>query len=175
MTNPQKRQIVIVISAAVAIFALITVAVLVVDFRTLMKIALPKFQVGADEPYDEPYYDEEYIGPDEFTMPSGVAMRGSIERQQTVTGTIGMTRMEGWTLVGRVGDQFLLDFEPLGGGYTWQMEVYGPDRQLFAFTMDSDAGYADFTQLEIELPEDGTYTIVLSAFGVDGKYRLAIY
>jgi hypothetical protein len=171
MTDAEKRQILLIVGASTAILLLLAAAVILFDIPTLLKNALPNLQFD----FEPRYFDEETIHPDEFRLPRNVTMRGPVERNQTVTGTVSMTRMEGWTLAGYASDVYLLDFEQVSGQYVWQMEVYGPDQELFAFTADSDIGYADFTQLEIKLPQDGTYTIVLSGVGMDGKYSLEIW
>ena len=112
-----------------------------------MKTAVSGLQRGIQPQYS----DEDMLYPDEFRLPRNVAMRGPVERNQSVTGTISMSRMEGWSLEGRAGDLYLLDYEHLSGNLVWTMEVFGPDRELLALTTDSDIGYADFTQLEIKL------------------------
>ena len=170
MTDSEKRQIILIVGASTAIFVLVAAAVILLDVPGLLQNAAPSFQLGLEPQF----FDEDTFDDNEFRLPPNVAMRGPIIRGQAVTGTIGLRRLEGWALAGQSGDTYLLDFENRGGRYSWQMAVYGPDQQLFAFTADSDIGYADFTQLELNLPQDGTYTIVLSAVGEDGKYSLEI-
>ncbi len=109
---------------------------------------LPIPQIEFDE-YGEPIYQ------DEFRLPRAVSMMGTLERGQRVEGLIGMYRMEGWLLDGAAGDHYLLDFDPLDDGYIWQMAVYTPDQMMWKYTADSDAGYADFSLLDLTLPEDG--------------------
>jgi hypothetical protein len=102
-------------------------------------------------------------------------MRGQLQRGQTFSGQVGLYHMEGWALDAKQGEQYLLDFEPLAG-YYWQMTVYQPDRNMLAFTADSESGYADFTQLMIEIPADGIYVVVISGFGEgNGGYTLEVY
>jgi hypothetical protein len=184
MFADEKRQVLLIVGVGVSAFILITSAVLLLDVRSLVQTNGPQVEGAINEaiqaalPNTQPMIDE-YGNPnfeDEFTQPRGVDMRGSLQRGQTISGTIGMYRMEGWLLNGKVGEQYLLDFEQLEGGYYWQMAVYDPQHDMLAFTADSEAGYADFTQLVVDIPDDGQYVVVLSGFGEsDGEYALAVY
>ena len=167
MTETEKRRVILIVGGTTGFFILVVAIVLVFDFRSLVQSRL---SVTADEMN---FVEDGFVA-DEFVLPDDVIIRGSIKRDQTVEGTIGTWRSEGWSFTGDKGEVYLLDFEPIAGGYTWTMTVYGPDRQMVAFTTDSDAGYADFTQLEVILQDDGTYAVVLTAFGEDGTYSLSI-
>ena len=184
MFADERRQILLIVGAGVGAMVLIAAAVILLDVRSLVQNNTPQIESAISEaiqdamPFHPPKMDEfgNYIFDDEFTLPRGVDMRGSLRREQTVSGKIGMYRMEGWSLDGKAGEQYLLDFEQLEGGYYWQMAVYDPQREMMAFTADSEAGYADFTQLLVDIPADGHYVVVLSGFGEsNGDYSLALY
>ncbi len=184
MFADEKRQVLLIVGAGVSILILITAAVLLLDVRSFVQNNRPQVEAAINEAIEDaipagyPAIDE-YGNPifeDDSTLPRGVDMRGSLQRGQTVSGSVGMYHMEGWSLNGKKGEQILLDFEQLEGGYYWQMAVYDPQRDMLAFTADSEAGYADFTQLVVDIPADGQYMVVLSGFGEnDGEYALAVY
>jgi len=182
MDAEEKHRFILIVGAGVALMLLVVVVVLALDVRAVVQANKPQVEstlgavVGDVVPLQGPIMDE-YGNPvyeDEFELPQGVDMRGLVERGQTVSGSVEMNRLEGWVLEGHAGDQFLLDFEPLEGGYYWQMTVYQEDRTMLAFTADSEAGYADFTQLPVKLPADGFYYVVISGFGENGGYMLAV-
>lgn len=180
MSAEEKRKLILILGGSGLLFVLVTAAVFVFDLRGLVQSGKPQVEEALGDavvdvlPVPHIEYDEYGypINADEFTLPRNVAMMGMLERGQRVEGVIGMYRMEGWLLAGRAGDHYLLDFDPLEGGYIWQMSVYGPDQTLWEFTAESDAGYADFSLLDLTLPEDGHYHVVLSAFGEGGRYAL---
>ena len=183
MFADEKRKLFLIVGGFLAIGIVIVAAVLVFDARSLVQNRLPAVQEAVDEamldllPLHPPQFDEngEYIvTEDEFRLPRDTVHMGQIKRGVEVGGLIGMRRIEGWTIAGQAGESYLLDFDPLDSIYIWEMAVYGPDEMMMALTADSDAGYADFTQLAVTLPADGTYYIVLRAFGPDGKYGLTI-
>ena len=183
MFTDEKRWLFLIVGGFVVLSGLLVAAVLVFDVRSLVQGQLPVVQEAVGDAIDEvvplrsPPIDDngEYIiTDDEFKLPPTMLHMGLVKRGMAVGGAIGMQRIEGWSIVGAAGDTYLLDFDPLTSGFLWEMGVYGPDEMLLSMTMDSDAGYADFTQLEVTLPTDGTYYVVLSAFGPDGKYGLKI-
>jgi hypothetical protein len=184
MFADEKRQVFLIVGAGLSVMVLIAAAVILLDVRSLVQNNTPQIESAINEaieesmPIRQPMIDEagNYIFEDEFTMPRGVDMRGPLQRGQTVSGSVGMYHMEGWSLDAQKGEQYLLDFEQLEGGYYWQMTVYDPQREMLAFTADSEAGYADYTQLLVDIPADGRYVVVLSGFGEsDGDYTLAVY
>ncbi|MBZ0301701.1 MAG: hypothetical protein K8J31_18285 [Anaerolineae bacterium] len=183
MDVDERRRVYRIISVSAAVMALVVVAVIVLDVRSLIQTNQPRIEAAVHQaisdtfPSTRPRFDAagnfiEY--PEDTRMPQDVTMRGYVERGQMIDGVVGMNRLEGWALEGAAGDQFLLDFEPLEGGYTWQMTVYQPDREMLAFTADSEAGYADFSLLPVQLPAEGTYFVVISAFGETGEYTLHV-
>jgi hypothetical protein len=182
MFADEKRRVILIVGGFAVVSVLIIVGVIVFDVRSVVQNRLPVVQQAVDEAVQDvlprqPQFDEngDVIGTeDEFRLPRDVNFMGQVKRGVEVGGVIGLHRIEGWTLTGRIGDSYLLDFDPLSSVYLWEMAVYGPDDMLLALTTDSDAGYADFTQLVVTLPVDGTYSIVLRAFGPDGKYALEI-
>ncbi len=183
MFADEKRRLMLLVGGLVGVSVLLVAAIIVFDVRSLVQNRLPVIQEAVDDavedvlPVRPPPIDEngEYIiSEDEFRLPRNLRHMGQVKRGMVVGGLIGMQRIEGWSLDGRAGDTYLLDFDPMGSGFLWEMGVYGPDEMLLRMTTDSDAGYADFTQLEVTLPTDGIYYVVLSAFGPDGKYDLKI-
>jgi hypothetical protein len=185
MFADEKRQVLLIVGAGMGVLVLIAAAVLLLDVRSLVQTNAPQVKAAiSDVVYDtlpqmRPRFDDEgnFIEYEEdYQLPRGVDMRGKLQRGQTFSGQVGLYRMEGWVLDAKQGEQYLLDFEQLEGGYIWQMTVYKPDRNMLAFTAESDAGYADFTQLLVDIPADGLYVVVLSGFGEsDGEYALAVY
>jgi hypothetical protein len=182
MYADERRQVYVILATGAAVIALMVAAVFALDLPSLVQASQPQIEEAISDavdsalPVSHPRFDDDgnLIVEDELTLPPGIDMRGSLERGGAVEGMVGTYRMEGWALQGRAGDQFLLSFEPLAGGYTWQMTVYQPDRNMLAFTADSEAGYADFSQLLVELPADGRYVVVISAFGETGPYTLTV-
>ena len=182
MSEEEKRKLILMVGGFGGLFLLIAVAVIALDLRSLVQSNKPQFEAALNDavsnalPYQPVRFDEngEPILEDEFKLPREVRMMGQIERGQRVEGRIGMYRMEGWVLNGQAGESYHLDFDALEGGYYWQMEVYRPNRELLRLTADSDAGYADFSLLDVKLKEDGAYVVVLRAFGEDGAYALSL-
>ena len=181
MDTDEKRRVILIAGIGIAIVVLIAAAVIALDVRSMVQGGKVEVESAVSKavydtlPQTRPRFDEqgEFIEYEEdYQLPPGVDMRGQLERGAAVRGTVGMFHMEGWAIDGRRDEHYLLDFEPLTGGYIWQMTVYKPDRDLLAMTMDSDTGYADFSLLEIKLPEDGIYVVVISGFGEDGEYAL---
>ena len=181
MNTDEKQLLVILIGAFVVICILIVGAVLIFDVRSLVQNRLPGVQQAIGEAVDDALPDrpigedgEFIISEEEFELPRNVIDMGQVKRGSEVGGLIGLQRIEGWAIAGQAGETYLLDFDPMTSGFVWQMGVYRPDDKLLRMTMDSEAGYTDFTQLVVTLPVDGVYTVVLSAFGPDGKYSLRI-
>lgn len=182
MSAEEQRKLILILGGFGLLAVLLTAGVFVFDLRGLVQSNRPQFEQALGDavdnmlPIPQIEYDEfgEPIFEDEFKLPSNAAMMGLLERGQRVEGQIGTSRMEGWLLEGRAGEEYTLDFEPLDGHYVWQMAVYGPDQSLWQFTADSDAGYADFSVLDFTLPEDGHYHVILSAMGEVGRYALRL-
>lgn len=183
MDADEKHRFILIVGTGITLMLLVVVAVFALDVRSIVQANKPQVEAAVDDvvanvlPLNNPMIDEygNSILEDEFKLPQGIDMRGPVERGQTVSGSVEMNRLEGWILEGHKGDQFLLDFEPLEGGYYWQMTVYEEDRDMLAFTADSESGYADFTQLPVRLPADGVYYVVISGFGENGDYALAVH
>ncbi len=175
MDNDEKRHILMIVGAGIGLITLVTAMIFALDVRAVVQANKPQVEAALGEVVADALPLRDPLLEDEFRLPQGVDMRGPVARGQTVSGSVEMNRLEGWVLEGRKGDQFLLDFEPLEGGYYWQMTVYEEDRDMLAFTADSETGYADFTQLPVRLPADGVYYVVISGFGENGDYALAVY
>jgi hypothetical protein len=172
-----QRQLLFIVGAGASVLLISAAAVLLLDTRSAVQTGGPQVEAAFSQaienvvPLRQPGIDDGGL-----SLPRGVNLRGQLQRGQSVGGSVGMYHMEGWSLDGKAGEQYLLDFEQLEGGYYWQMAVYDPQRNLLAFTTDSEAGYADFTQLRVDIPADGLYVVVLSGFGESaGEYALAVY
>ncbi len=108
------------------------------------------------------------------TLPTDLRMQGGVERGQTVTGNVDTFDDDGWTLNTTSGNTFTIELNALSGELDPQLFVYGPNGSLLAENDDIAMGTNNNSRLTINAPENGTYTIVVSAFGSGGAYELIV-
>lgn len=184
MTTEEKQRILWIVGGVSTIGVLLIVLMLVLDVRALVQNALPAVQQTVDDtvrdslPVVRPPAFDAYGNPilteEDFMLPQDVAMRGWVTRGGEVTGTIGMYRKEGWMYEAQADETLRLDLDPRTIYAYWEMTVYQPDHTRLTMAADNDAGYADFSLLDVTFPTEGTYFIVLWAFGENGDYSLRV-
>jgi hypothetical protein len=107
-------------------------------------------------------------------LPADANMRGSIRRGQTVTGNVDTFRDDGWTLEGELGSSYIIELNARDSTLDPQLYIYNPDGRLLAENDDIDFSSNRNSRLEITLPVNGIYTIIVSAFGQGGAYELIV-
>lgn len=102
-------------------------------------------------------------------------LRGTVEKGQTVSGTVDSSEDDGWTFSGSSGDQIVIDLRATSDDLDPQLYLYNPVKALVMQNDDIDFANDNLnSRIEITLPESGTYTIIVSAFGNGGSYELSV-
>ncbi len=111
--------------------------------------------------YDEHFWD--------------VIDKGSINTGQTVNGTVDTFDDDGWTFEGRAGQTVTIEANATDGILDTELFLYAPGGTLL--DENDDINFLDGdtdSRITFTLPEDGTYGIVVSAFGTGGDYQLSV-
>ncbi|MDZ4764210.1 MAG: tetratricopeptide repeat protein [Chloroflexota bacterium] len=108
-------------------------------------------------------------------MPSDANLRGALEIGVTMRGTVDTFIDDQWSLSGRGGESISINLRSLGDELDPQLFLYGFDRRVIAQNDDIDRSGGDFnSRIEVTLPAEGTYFIIVSAFGQGGDYELVV-
>lgn len=79
---------------------------------------------------------------------------------------------QAWRVAGDAGDRLGVRVESRTSGFDARLTIYGPDGQQIAF--DDDSGGNLNPLLNLTLPDDGYYTLVVSSYtGEAGQYSLS--
>jgi hypothetical protein len=104
-----------------------------------------------------------------------VIQKGSINVGGTVNNTVDTFDDDGWLLAGSAGQRITIDLVATDGQLDPQLYLYAPDGRLIAENDDIDFMNDNMnSRITISLPENGTYGIVVSAFGSGGSYQLSV-
>ena len=98
--------------------------------------------------------------------------QGVIEPGQTVTGSVGTLTNHRWTFTASAGERVSIELNALDD--TLDPVLYLFDPQNIMVDQDDDSGPDLNAYLEAYLPDNGTYTIVVSAFDIGGAYELRL-
>jgi hypothetical protein len=112
---------------------------------------------------------------EEFDPLANVNDRGHIDIGQTVRGAVSPITGDKWAFSGQAEDVLLLHITPFDDFSDWELYVFNPEGALLANTMDSDAGYVDYSRIEIALASDSVYTVVVRAAFFGGEYELSLH
>ncbi len=105
-------------------------------------------------------------------LPTGLTNRGSLSYGQVLSNTVAGTKDDSWTFTGKAGDQVTIEADASNESLDPQLALYDTSRRQIAQNDDIDFGTNKNARLIVTLPETGTYTIVVSAFGSGGAYTL---
>lgn len=100
--------------------------------------------------------------------------KGRIQLATEVTDSLGTSDRHGWKFTGTEGQELVIFLSRRNGDLDTYLQVYNPDDQLIA---QNDDGAGDRNScLNITLPEDGIYLILVRAYSssTSGGYRLEI-
>jgi hypothetical protein len=98
--------------------------------------------------------------------------RGIIEPGQTVQGTVSALTGEKWIFRGSQGDRLSIELNARDSTLDPVVKIYEPDGSFLA--EDDDGGPDYNSSLEVQLPLDGMYTILASAYDQGGAYELIV-
>jgi hypothetical protein len=105
---------------------------------------------------------------------SDVTMRGTILRGTTERATVDAFTDDGWTFNGELGESIMIEAVSPDGELDTVLYLYNSDGQLLAENDDIEFGDNTNSRIEISMPYNGQYTIVVSAFGSGGDYELTV-
>ena len=108
------------------------------------------------------------------TLPSDLTDRGSIEAGQTVRASVDTFTDDSWTFNADAGTHVIIELNATDKTLDPQLYLYDTDRVLLAENDDISMGTNNNSRIEMTLPNSGTYTIVVSAFGTGGPYELTL-
>ncbi len=108
----------------------------------------------------------------EFVMNTFID-QGTIERGQKVREELAPFTEHSWTFQGAVDDRVMIDLKALDSDLDPVLHLYGPNGELVAENDDREGSLNSL--IEIELPENGTYKIVVSGYDNDGgRYEMKL-
>lgn len=108
------------------------------------------------------------------TIPYEVDDNGSMAIGERKRGYVDTFLDDLWTFQGRAGQRVTIELNARDDTLDPELFLYSPDERLIAANDDIQPGRNLNSQIQITLPVDGRYTIVLSAFGMGGDYRLIL-
>lgn len=100
-------------------------------------------------------------------------LRGEIAIGQMANSRVGTSTDDAWTLRGEAGYQLTIEVNATDGRLDPQVYLYDSNGNLL--DENDDIGNGNYnSRLIYRLPYSGTYTIVVSAFGMGGDYQLIV-
>jgi hypothetical protein len=135
----------------------------------------PTVQAAMNDPTVQAVFEEigEEFGESRQTLGS-VSMRGTIARGTTERAVVGDDTDDGWTFNGELGVSVTIEAVSPDGNLDPQLYLYDSNGQLIAENDDIEFGENQNSRIEIRLPSNGQYTIVVSSFGSGGDYELTL-
>lgn len=102
--------------------------------------------------------------------------RGVIEPGQTVSQTLSPSTDDHWTFSGSAGDRMVIELNATDDSFDPQLYLHNPDGINIAENDDIDLANSNRnSRIEVVLPENGSYTIVVASFGTTGgPYELSL-
>lgn len=101
--------------------------------------------------------------------------RGIIEPGQTVSQTLSPSTDDHWTFSGSAGDRIVIELNATDDNLDPQLALYNPGGINIAENDDIELNTNRNSRIEVVLPDSGTYTIVVGAFGASGgPYNLSL-
>lgn len=101
--------------------------------------------------------------------------RGAIQRGQTLNAQVESLVDDGWTYSGNSGESITITVEALDSSLDPILYLYDPERELIEQNDDINLLNGNKnSQIAINLPATGTYTIIVSAFAQGGDYQVSV-
>jgi hypothetical protein len=99
---------------------------------------------------------------------------GTIEYDQTVSGSFDNNAVDHWEFYGTAGDRVTISMQESDGDLDTYLELYGPSGGFL--TSDDDGGESLNSRIDdYDLPDDGVYLIVARGFSYQGgSYTLSL-
>jgi hypothetical protein len=108
-------------------------------------------------------------------LPSNLNMRGNVNVNQTVRGTLSAGQDDGWTVQGTAGQTIVIEMSAISADFDTRVYLYDSAGNWVGENDDLVSGGNTDSRLTIRLPQNDTYTIRASEFyGFGGDYELAV-
>jgi hypothetical protein len=108
-------------------------------------------------------------------LPPDAVSKGALNVGQSQTSTLGAVARDAWKYDGKGGDRIVINAKPQDPDLILNLAIYDPSGQLVDKTV---LFTSDQPGLTVRLPNDGTYTIVISALGGtannSGSYTVSV-
>jgi hypothetical protein len=108
------------------------------------------------------------------TVPAETTTRGTVAVGERKTATVDTWVDDQWLLSGEAGQRLTIHVNARDSVLDPEVFIYHPDGYLLAVNDDRIPGDDLNSEVTLQLPDNGRYSIVVSAFGTGGDYELLV-